>query len=219
MIKLLIAPMQWCYRLIRRLGVLDVTRLMHLPTTECHDECCPAGYEIRCVPAEELAQLLRERRISPQVGTPDMSAGGRCELVAAFHDARVVSFAWFASQSVAGAANFSRAAHLGTSVDMPEGTAFVFNAWTDQQHRGKRLIAAIMTWAIRNRVCGACSLLTMIDWTNEKSIRAFAYMGMRPIGNIYRFGRGPLQISLVPGAAAGLGVRVAEDAPGLKWAC
>ena len=218
MIKLLLAPTRCCYRLIRRLGVLDVTQLMHLPTTECQDESCPVGYEIRCVQAEELARLLSDQRISPQVGSPEMYGGGRRALVAAFHDARVVSFVWLASQSIAGAANFSRAAHLGTSIEMPEGTAFVFNAWTDQQHRGKRLIAAIMTWAIRNRVCGAWSLLTMIDWTNDKSIRAFAYMGMKPIGNIYRCGRGPLQISLIPGAAARLGLTVAEDAPGLKWA-
>ena len=206
------------YRVIRRLGVLDVTRLMHLPAGECHGRRCPEGYEIRFIQRDELELLLKEERISSQVGNVNALDDSRRALVAAFHKGRVVSFAWFAKQAIEANDNFSRAAHLGISIDMPDGTAFVFNAWTDRDHRGKRLIAALLTWATRNRVCGAWSLLTMIDWTNEKSIKSFKHLGMQTLGHVYRLGRGRWQVSLVPESAGRIGFRVAEDAPGFKLA-
>ena len=218
MIESLLIPVRLVYRLVRRLGILDVTQLLHLPAGNCHHQPCPQGYEIRCVGTDELTQLLTEKRISAQVVGGSRRGAARRVLVAAFYQGRAVSFAWLARQTISGDENFSRAEHLGTSIEMPDGMAFVFNVWTDHEHRGKRLIAALLTWATDNRASGAWSLLTMVDWTNHASRRAFRHMGMQELGFVYRLGRGRLQLSLIPESVARIGLRVAQDAPGLKWA-
>ncbi len=169
------------------------------------------------VDAEELARLLDSNRAPSQIGSPQSMADGRRVVVAAFAGENVVSFVWLAKQSVAATDNYSRARHLGTSIDLPPDTAFVFNAWTDPKHRGKRLIGALLTHAVENRILDTSSLVTSIDWTNEKSIRAFQFIGMRRLGTVIRIGRGRLQLSFVPRVRR-LGLRIAQEAPGVKFA-
>jgi ribosomal protein S18 acetylase RimI-like enzyme len=214
----LLAPVRLAYRCIRRLGVVDITYLMHLPANECRYHARPVGYQIRTITSGELASLLAAGRISEQVGKPQDLDDHRRSLVVAFADQQVVSFVWFAKQAIEARDNYSRTVHLGTSVDMPDGTAYVYNAWTAPEHRGRRLVAAIVAHALRNRVAGAWSFLASIDWTNQKSMSAFEFIGMQKLGLVVRFGRGPLQLSLVPAAARRLGLRIAENVPGLKVA-
>lgn len=90
---------------------------------------------------------------------------------------------------------------------------FVYNAWTDPDHRGKRLIAAVLSHVVKHRVGGARAWLTSIDWTNHRSIRAFEVLGMRTIGTVVRMGRGKVQLSLLPNLAH-RALDVAGDAPG-----
>ena len=219
LLRLLTRPSQSAYRLIRHLGVLDVTRLMHLPNSGFLVHRTHEGYEIRSVQRDELSKLIDAGRAPAHVGDPASLEDPRRALVLAFSDGQVVSYLWMAKQAIDAKDNFSRSSHLGTLIEMPDGTAFVYNAWTDPKHRGNRLITSLMTWATCNRVLGAWSLLTMIDWTNPTSIRAFEHVGMQPLGTIVRFGRGPLQLSIVPESAKRIGIRVAKDAPGLNWAC
>tara|TARA_R110002049_G_scaffold27321_2_gene93995 strand:- start:58833 stop:59480 length:648 start_codon:yes stop_codon:yes gene_type:complete len=205
------------YAAIRRFGILDVTKLLHLPTTDCDITVCPTGYEIRGAHPSELAELIRSGNAPAELGQPERVDPASRTAILTFYQGRVVSFLWLAKETVQGAENFSRAAHLGTSIEMPDGTGFVYNAWTDPEHRGKRLIAAMLTWATCNRVMGTTSFLTMIDWTNLRSIRAFEHLGMQTLGSIYRFGRGRLQMSMIPSSAHRMGLRLATDAPGIKW--
>jgi hypothetical protein len=209
--------LQLAYRLIRRLSIIDVTRLLQLDENQIHDQQVVEGYCVRIVDASELSELLATNRVCQQIGSPGSLTDGNRKLVAAFAGDRVVSFIWLARNSVGSGDNFSRAAHLGTSIDMPEGTAFVYNAWTDPDHRGKRLIAALLSHAVKNRVAGTRALLTSIDWTNHRSIRAFEFLGMRTIGTVVRMGRGKVQMSLLPDLGH-RGLDVAGDAPGLKFA-
>ena len=214
----LLAPLRFLYTLSRRLGIIDVTWLLHMPMSDTDDQSRREGYEIRVVPIGELADLTRAGLVHLQVGDyRELEKCGRT-LVGAFAGSRLVSFAWLAKQAVAGKDNYSRSMHLGTSIDLPDGSAFIYNAWTDPDHRGNRLMTALLRWAIRNRISGGWSLSTMIDWTNDRSCRAFEHIGMRKLGLIVRIGRGPLQVSLVPSSAKRVGIRVAADAPGVKFA-
>ena len=211
--------LRWLYAAIRRLGVLDVTRLMHVSTTQCDDAIGPPGYEIRTAQMSELAEMVHAGSVPDILGDPDGADDARRAVIFTLHQQRVVSFLWLAKDTVRGEENFSRAMHLGTSIEMPDGTGFVYNAWTDPAHRGKRLIASMLRWATCNRVMGTTSLLTMIDWTNAPSLRAFEHLGMTSLGSIYRLGRGPLQLSVLPQSATKVGLRLALDAPGLKLPC
>ena len=218
LMKVLPSSLRLAYAAVRRLSIIDVTRLLHLSQDEMVATQCPSEYRIRTVNSGELARLIAEEQIDGLVGNVSQLDDSRRALIAAYFGDEVVSFMWLAKDVIEGEKNYSRSEHLGTSIDMPDGTAFIYNAWTSPNHRGKRLIGAMMTWAILNRVLGASSLVTMIDWTNAKSIRAFEFVGMKQLGSIARIGRPKLQFSLVPGIARRFGCRVAESAPGMKLA-
>lgn len=216
--KPLFHPLQIVYSISRRLGVIDVTWLMHLPKPDAQPAPAPFGYTVRSVTVGELAELRRTCLVDQQVGDyQDFEQPGR-KLVGAFCGPRMVAFAWFASRLVAADDNYSRSMHLGTSIDLPDGAAFVYNAWTDPDHRGRRLMATVLRHAIDHRAGGDGSLTTMIDWTNRPSFRAFQSLGMQKLGLVIRIGRGPLQVSLLPRAARRVGLCVAADAPGWKLA-
>lgn len=216
--KLLQFPLRCLYLITRQLRLVDVKWLMHMPAGELEHKGRPDGYEIRIVPIGELAELRRCGLVSPQVGDyRELEKVGRI-LVGAFAGQRLVSFAWFAKQAVAGKDNYGQSMHLGTSIDLPEDSAFIYNTWTDEDHRGNRLMAALFQWAIRNRIAGGWSVATMTDWTNVGSGRAFENLGMRKLGLVVRLGWGPVQMSLLPLSAKQVGLRVAADAPGVKLA-
>ncbi|MCO8120799.1 GNAT family N-acetyltransferase [Stieleria sp. TO1_6] len=216
-------PLRWSYALSRRLGMIDVTGLYQLTADRLIDGTVPTGYTIRTISPAELSDLIAGGMVHPQVGAAvHWDKPGR-RLVAAFAESRMVSFTGLATQFVAGSDNYSRAIHLGTSIDLPAGTLFVYNAWTDPDHRGKRLLAALIRWAISNQIDGAPldtarSLATMIDCANTASCRAFEKLGMQRLGWVVRMGRGPIQISLLPASASQAGLRVAADAPGIRIA-
>ena len=216
--KLLFRPLRWAYTLLRRLGIVDVRWLMHAPSKHLAPVERPSGYEIRCVPMGELAELARAGRVNRQVGDYRTLEHGDRRLVAAFKDSRIVAFVWLANQTLSGADNASHSSHLGTSIELPDGSSFLYNAWTDPAHRGRDLTASLLRWALRNGVGGTWSVATMVDWTSEGSLRAFHQIGMRRLGLVIRVGRGPLQFSLLPAAATAVGLRVGVDAPGVKLA-
>ena len=214
----LLFPLHTVYRGAQCLGISDVSVVLHLPASECRSQRCPKGYDVRSIERDELATLLERKQIAKRVGVPSDLDDRRRGLVGVFHEDKAVSFLWLAKQSI-NSRDFSRASQLGTSIDMPDGTAFVFNAWTEPSYRGQRLVSTILTHATRNRICGAWSLLTLVDWSNTRARRAFSHSGVQTLGTVYRIGRGPLQVNVVPNAAKRIGLRIADDAPGFKVAC
>jgi predicted GNAT family acetyltransferase len=204
------------YRGLRPLRLVDVTHLMHLPTCESRVNSNAPGYEIRMLKSVELESHRQAGTAPNHIGTIDDS--NRRAIVVATKDGEIVSFLWLVRHCVDAKDNYARTAHLGTSIEMPAGTAFVYNAWTHPKHRGQGLVGTLAAYAIRNRVLSAWALLTSIDWTNRASLKAFEKLGMRSLGIVVRFGLGPLQFSVTPKSARRLGLRVAESAPGAKIA-
>ncbi|MEO1527328.1 MAG: hypothetical protein AAFX06_18015 [Planctomycetota bacterium] len=204
--------------MVRHLGIVDVRWLLHAPSKHLSPTDRPRGYEIRCVPMGELAELIRAGRVDRRVGDYRRLENVDRRLVAAFQGSRIVSFVWIANQTLPGVDNPNRSPHLATSIELPDGASFVYNAWTDPSHRGRRLVAALLRWALRNGVGGSWSLATMIDWTDEGACQAFDRIGLKKLGLVIRVGCGPLQFSLLPASAQSVGLRVGGDAPGVKLA-
>lgn len=203
------------YRASRRLSVIDVTRLMHWQGESLDIASVDSAYQCRSIQQAELRQRIADRSAPALIGDPDAITGGNRACVAAVHNDRIASFLWIASERVDGEENFSRSQHLGTSMDLPHAGGFVFNAWTDPEHRGHGLIAGLLGYVIRHRLLGTQSLWTTMDWTNAASRRAFEKVGMQSMGLIWRIGFGPCQISKLPNVPATLGLRIADDAPGV----
>jgi predicted GNAT family acetyltransferase len=214
--SLLLLPFHLLYRGLRPLRLVDVTHLMHLPTCESRVNASLPGYEIRTLTSVELESHRIAGTAPKHIGTIDDAK--RRAIVVAMTDGKVVSFVWLVRHWVDAKDNFARTAHLGTSIEMPAGTAFIYNAWTHPNHRGQGLVGTLAAYAVRHRVLSVWALLTSIDWTNRASMKAFEKLGMRSLGIVARFGLGPLQFSITPKSATRLGLRVAEKAPGAKIA-
>lgn len=232
-------PFRTIYRGVRRLHVIDVTCMLHANATTIeaarHSLHHDPHRASRLIRASELADLRSENRINPVVGAGvgDLLAdnrhapGGKC-LIGTFDGDRVVSFLWVATGYVPASENFSRSQHLGSSLQLPSHTGFVYNAWTDPDHRGQGCIAG-MLWHLIG--CDAFDLrlndlFATTDWTNQASQRAFQKCGFENIGRLMRMGHRTWQISLVPdvqrrfqnATAKPPPINIAMDTPGLRWA-
>lgn len=216
MLRFFLKPIKLMYRGLRPLGLVDVTHLMHLPTDESRLHSGSCQYEIRELSPEQLRAHRDEGTAPHQIGAYD-DPEVRSLLVAQDGD-QIVAFLWLVRHRVEAKDNYARTSHLGTPIEMPAGTAFIYNAWTDRRYRGNRLAGMLAAYAVRHRVLSAWALLTSIDWTNQSSIRAFERLGMRSLGIVIRFGVGPFQLTATPRLAHRLGLRVAEQVPGQKIA-
>ncbi|GAA5505708.1 hypothetical protein [Novipirellula caenicola] len=207
------------YTLARRLQIADATRLMYLKSADFRSPVLADGYSIRSPDEGELFELIQAGKAPAPIGSPRNISGQRRVVITTNRDNQVVSYLWIAIESVDANENFSRARHLGTSIDLPPRAGFLFNAWTHPDHRGQRLIGCMISHVFENRLSETDVLATTMDWTNERSCRAFSHVGMKPIGTIIRMGRGPLQLSLLPQTASQFGLQLANQVPGYKFAC
>jgi len=186
------------YRILCRLNFIDVSRLLYWEDTPVQWPAPPAGYSVRVLGDEEIAQW-RGREGAP-VTLLDTSGLPRRDrvCVATLYDARLVSYLWVGRGYIEAHNNCGQSAHLGTSVDLPDAAGFVYNAWTHPEHRGLRLIGVMLGHVSEHRLLGTTALLTTVDWTNESSRRAFARIGMRSMGLVWRLGWGRCQLTLLP---------------------
>ncbi|PHQ31817.1 GNAT family N-acetyltransferase [Rhodopirellula bahusiensis] len=238
------ATLATLYRAIRRLHVMDVTCLLHAtsePSNGGDDarivHAGSDGLSFRAIGEDELQQLRRESLIDSTVGTgiahtnrtTDHGSGDQW-LYGVWKQDCVIAFVWAATGYIPASENYSRSVHLGSSLTMPPHCGFLFNAWTDPEHRGRGLMAALLR---KLTVEDALNLnlhdwFATTDWTNIASQRTFQKSGFERVGRLYRLGRGRMQASLVPDLerrmkatllldAARQKPRIASDAPGLRW--
>lgn len=233
------------YRAIRRLHVMDVTCLLHATADQAAVAAAQRrsmgleseAFVARAIERDQLRQLLQEGRIDPIVGSGIVHTDASREhgpgdqwLFGMWDGDRVVSFVWAATGYIPATENFSRSAHLGSSLNMPAHCGFLFNAWTDQDHRGRGLMATLLQKLIRD---DALELklhdwFATTDWTNAASQSTFYKSGFERVGRLYRVGRGRMQASVVPDLERRMKETVltesnrqkpgiALDAPGLRW--
>ncbi len=176
------------------------------------------GYSFSTLTAGELQTLLGSGTAPQSIGRPELLMDGRQNLVVAFQGRQLVAYVWLARSWVPAEENFSRSRHLGTSLQLPEGSVFAHTAYTSVEHRGRRLLGGLLSWARAGGVPTSEQMFATMDWTNEASRRAFVHLGFQQVGLIYRMGRGAVQFSLYPGAANRLGLQVAACGGGFRWA-
>ncbi|WDQ17316.1 GNAT family N-acetyltransferase [Rhodopirellula sp. P2] len=238
------ATLATLYRAIRRLHVMDVTCLLHTSPAQAAEAADqprvrPAsdGLIARVIEFEELEPLRRDGRICPVVGTGIARTAASGEhgpgdqwLFGIWDADRVISFIWAATGYIPASENFSRSAHLGSSLNMPPHCGFLFNAWTDPEHRGRGLMANLLRSLIHEDALGLNlqDWFATTDWTNVASQSTFHKCGFQRVGRLYRVGRGRMQASVVPDLERRMKETVqleanrqkphiAADAPGLRW--
>jgi len=203
------------YRLFCRLHCIDVTRLLYREGNSGKWPAPPAGYSIHVLDDEEIAQW------QGHAGTPDSlldtSELLRCDrlCVAIRYGDQLVSYLWLGRGCIEAHNNYGHSVHLGTSVVLPNGTSFVYNAWTHPEHRGLRLIGVMLGHISEHRLLGTTTMLTTVDWTNQSSRRAFGHIGMRSVGLVWRLGWSRFQLTILPSFACITDLHLATTTPGL----
>ncbi|TWU62445.1 GNAT family N-acetyltransferase [Crateriforma conspicua] len=178
------------YRIAVRMGLLEVTHLMHVHRIDANVHGIPDGYHCEVLPQGDRIQVRMRR------------------------GDEVASSMWIVTGRVPSEENFSRSVHLGTTVELPNRVGYIFNASTDPQHRGRRLIAAMCSQALDSRTIDVDHLMASIDWTNQPSMRAFRRFGMQSVGSVWRSGIGHIQFSRVPKIQSPGGIEIGVDQPG-----
>ncbi len=119
----------------------------------------------------------------------------------------MASYSWYAQHAVLASENRGRKPGSGTPLRFPPNFAFLYNALTLPEHRGRALMANIHDFAARRFAEeGVTHFLTTTDWTNTPALRAMQGGGFRSIGIMWRFGFGSSVACVYPRAARRLGV-------------
>lgn len=190
------------YAGIRVAGVVDVKRLLWLSPESLQPAVVPDRYQLRPIGRSEAAERV-EAGLWPQaMGDPRRLEDPRNRLWAAFRDAELAAFVWFAAGWIEASENFSRARHLGTRIDLPPRVAFAYNAWTSPSHRGQRLMPALLRQPMARGEEGEAGLVTTTDWTNDPALAALTRAGFVQLGLIYRVGRSRCQCTWAPYSSA-----------------
>lgn len=203
------------YRILCRLNFIDVSRLLYGEGNPGQWPAPPDGYSIHVLDDEEIAEW------HGRAGTPesllDTSGLPRSDrlCVAIRHGDQLVSYLWLGRGRVEAHNNFGQSAHLGTAVDLPNATSFVYNARTHPEHRGLRLIGVMLGHISEHLLLGTTALLTTVDWTNESSRRAFGHIGMQSMGLVWRLGWGRFQLTFLPRIPHITDLHLAATTPGL----
>ncbi len=91
-------------------------------------------------------------------------------------DGRVAHYGWYALGSIEGEH------HMGVPMSFPDDVAYMYNAFTHPDFRGRRLHGTAMALALRSLADrGITKLLSTVEWTNYASLRSFERLGFEQI--------------------------------------
>lgn len=166
-------------RVLAHLLHLDVEEIVWLPreSVRIGPESAP-GFEFRFLTAAEVEAFaaVPGNHLTPYCA--DRIRGGRDFCYAALApDGRLAAYGWYALDRVA-------AEHAcGTSMQLPEGVAYMYKGFTHPDFRGARLHGAGMGGALLAlEPYGVRALVSLVHWANYASLRSCARIGYSVIG-------------------------------------
>jgi hypothetical protein len=116
--------------------------------------------------------------------------------LAALHREQLASYSWYAMNSIEGLD------HIGVPMSYPTNVAYMYNAFTHPEYRGRRLYGAGIALALRKLTQqGVTNLITTINCSNFASLRSCRRLGFSNLGRIWTLGRGARRLALTPRAA------------------
>lgn len=165
-------------------------------------------FEARFLTADEIREfgqdpenLLDEELISRGSSPLDFC-------FAVLSGSRLAAYGWYAVRCI-------ESHHCaGTALSYPDNVAYMYTGFTHPDFRGKRLHGVAMGMALKALgEQGVTKLVSIVNWTNEASLRSCERLGYRDLGRIYSFfGRGRCQTSFYPRRAQELRVKFGKEA-------
>lgn len=202
------------YRAARKVMTLDVTVVVWLKRESLR---LPANDETRVafqfLAPDEVEQHARDESTGLNPAMAERIAQGSDFCFAALEGARLVSYAWFALDSIEAEHNRGAEPASGVAVSFPTNVAFLYNGFTRPEYRGRKLHRAVIGRALLELApLGIDAVLSTTDWTNRAARRALAGMGFEELGRCYRGGWGNRLYVRPPREAARRGARFDDEA-------
>ncbi|MGE0610035.1 MAG: N-acetyltransferase family protein [Pirellulales bacterium] len=166
-----------------------------------------ADLEFGFLTLEEIEHFQKDPRnsLAPEFVERARDCHDLCFAAAA--DGRLANFAWYALNGIVG----GRCAPITLST--PTNVAYMYNAFTHPDYRGQRLHGLATELAMdKLQELGIDSLVMLVDWTNQPSLRSYRRLGGRPIGRLITVGWGRCKWTFLPCAACRLGIRFGRHA-------
>lgn len=181
---------------------LDLNRVFLLDLDQLAEPCVPAGLEARFLTSNEVREFAHDPVNELTGAMADRIDGGRDSCFAVMEHGALVSYGWYALESIEAEHN------KDVAMAFPADFIYMYKAFTLPAQRGRRfdsLGRALALHAFAQR--GIRRMLATVHWTNWPSLRSFRRMGCTDLGFLYTFG--PRRWSLIgtPRRAAPLGVK------------
>ncbi|MBI1312249.1 hypothetical protein GC176_13250 [bacterium] len=169
-------------------------------------------FEFRQLDTHEVAAYARDPANDLDAQMIDRAAGGRDLCFAWLCNGRLASYGWYAFDGIEAEHN------AGVALSYPSTVACMYKGFTHPDFRGARLHPIGMGLALqRLRRFGVTSLISTVDWTNERSLKSCDRLGYERLGRFVTTGGNAFRLQRFPQTAVERGVQVgAGAAPGTR---
>lgn len=180
------------YRVMRRFAIANQTLFFGCDLASLSGAPCPKGLAVVQWSENELRQHLGEEHYldeSHAIWLRD----GQAICFAVMDEERLAGFAWIALGDVPAEMNHDGHPDTQLPLFLPDDTGFVFHVFILPAYRGRRLYAALMSYAAeRLPDHGVLKLLLTTECTNRSALRSVNRMGFREVGKAWLIKAGPL---------------------------
>lgn len=187
------------YRVARRIGTADISRVFGIATSDLQVVPLEDQYSFAEITSQNFGELIKGY---PQFFSDAQATELACDNIfcfATFHNNKVAAFAWLATGDVAAEFNHNGDLQAGLPVFLPPDTGFVYNVFVMPDHRGRRLYGAVMrelAGLMNER--GVTRLILTTDATNTSSLKALHRMGFQALGTAWLVRVGPFSMARYP---------------------
>ncbi len=187
------------YRVARRIGTADISRVFGIESSDLQAAPLEDQYSFAEITSQNIEELIKG---CPQFFSDAQATELACDNIfcfATFHKDKVAAFAWLATGDVAAEFNHNGDLQAGLPVFLPPDTGFVYNVFVMPDHRGRRLYSAVMReLASHMQARGVTRLILTTDATNISSLKALHRMGFQALGTAWLVRVGPFSMARYP---------------------
>lgn len=187
------------YRIVRRIGTADISRVFGIETSEIPTQPLGKEFSFAEISSAEIGGLIAgcPQCFSKSQATELALDNIYCFVI--FQADAMAAFAWLAIGNVAPEFNHNGDLQAGLPVLLPPDTGFVYNVYVLPRYRGRRLYGSIMRELAQvMRTRGVTRLILTTDATNTSSLRALQRMGFQDLGKAWLLRVGPFSMARYP---------------------
>lgn len=200
------------YRVAQRFIVLDITHLMML---DANDVVAPASADdltFDFLTPDDVSLLSRDETNGLNAAMSDRMSREGDFCLAAFTNAQLVGYAWFAFERVGADCNQGESSLTGVGIAFPASVCFMYKGFVRGEFRGRRIYGRLMSRALTllsgRKITG---ILSTADWTNFAAHKSCYGIGYRYLGLVWRFGHPRRMFTVTPKLPGSLQIHFLND--------